>query len=47
MKTFQNENGKDWLLIACIVIFLGILIWQKHGNRTEKDNRQRIEQRTK
>jgi len=44
MTTFQDENKRDWVLIACIIIFLGILIWNKHGNRTERDNGQRIEQ---
>jgi len=39
-----HENKRDWLLIACLIIFLIILIYEKHGNRTETDNREQIEQ---
>ena len=37
-NSFQDDNQKDWVLIACLIIFLGILIWNKHGNGTERDN---------
>jgi len=41
-----SENKREWLLLICIIILLGILIWNKHGNRTERDNGKRIEQVT-
>ena len=39
-----NENKRDWLLIVCLIIFLIILIYDKHGNGAETNNRQQIEQ---
>jgi len=38
MTNFQEDKKSDWVLIACIIILLSILIYKKHGNRTERDN---------
>lgn len=39
-----NEHKRDWILIACLIILFIILIYDKHGNRTQTNNRQQVEQ---
>jgi hypothetical protein len=38
MNNFKEDNKTDWWLILAIVIGICILIYGKHGNRTERDN---------
>lgn len=38
MERIRNENKRNGVLIICLMILFSILIWNKHGNRTESDN---------